>query len=96
MPPHKEGVTERTRELAEKNIKEGKLLPKFFMTWGDKDFVREGHTESTNYLKELGYDVYSEEVPGYGHEWDFWDLTLRKALNEWLPIRHSVIYPGEE
>jgi len=37
----------------------------------------------------------AELVPGYGHEWDFWDLTLRKALREWLPLRRSVIYPDE-
>ena len=37
----------------------------------------------------------AEEVPGYKHEWDFWDLALRKALKEWLPIRHSAIYPDE-
>jgi S-formylglutathione hydrolase FrmB len=96
MPPHKEGVTEENRELAIKNVQEGKLLPKIFMTWGDKDFVREGQIESTKFLRDVGYDVFDEEVPGYGHEWDFWDLTLRKALNEWLPIRHGVIYPGEE
>jgi uncharacterized LabA/DUF88 family protein len=44
-------------------------------------------------LIDLGCDVYREEVPGYKHEWDFWDLTLRKAIKDWLPIRHSVIYP---
>ena len=96
MPPHKEGETEENIALAKKWIQEGVQVPKFFMTWGDKDFVREGHQKSSDFLKETGYDVYAEEVSGYGHEWDFWDLTLRKALKEWLPIRHSVIYPGEE
>ena len=91
---HREGAhIEETMELAKKNVEEGKELPKFFMTWGDQDFTREGHQKSCDYLRELGYDVYQEVVPGYGHEWDFWDLTLRKAISEWLPIRHSVIYP---
>jgi len=82
--------------MAKKNVEEGKELPKMFLTVGDKDFTLEGMQKTNKYLNELGYDVLYEEVPGYGHEWDFWDLTLRKALKEWLPIRHSVIYPGEE
>lgn len=87
------GVEEKNMELARKHIESGVQVPKFFMTWGDKDFVREGQRESCEFLRKLGYDVYEEEVAGYGHEWDFWDLTLRKAINEWLPIRHSIIYP---
>lgn len=91
MPPHKDDEMEENIEIAKRNVAEGKLLPKFFMTWGDKDFVREGHKASAEFLKETGYDVYAEEVPGYGHEWDFWDLTLKKALKEWLPIRHDLL-----
>ena len=81
---------------AKKNVEEGKELPKMFLTVGDKDFIMEGMRKTREYLEGLGYEVLYEEVPGYGHEWDFWDLTLRKALKDWLPIRHSVIYPGEE
>ena len=77
------------------NVEEGKELPKMFMSVGDKDFTLEGMRTCRDYLKELGYDVTYEEIPGYGHEWDFWDLTLRKAIKEWLPIRHSAIYPED-
>ncbi len=81
---------------AEQNVEQGKELPKFYLTSGDKDFALEGVKEARDHLKKLGYDVFYEEVPGYGHEWDFWDLTLKKAINEWLPIRHDAIYPGED
>ncbi len=80
---------------AKLNVDGGKQLPQFFMTVGDEDFAREGVESAAAYLTDLGYDTTLELVPGYGHEWDFWDLTLRKALREWLPLRHSVIYPGE-
>ena len=56
----------------------------------------EGTKYGSDYLKELGYSVYFEEIPGYVHEWDFWDLALRKALKEWLPLRRSILYPGRE
>ena len=78
---------------AKKNVEDGKLLPKFYMTCGDKDFALTGVKKATEFLKENGYDVFYEEVPGYGHEWDFWDLTLRKALNDWFPLKRSAIYP---
>jgi len=75
------------------NVKQGKKLPKFYLTVGDQDFAREHIDDAYQYLTGLGYDTFYELVPGYGHEWPFWDLTLKKALDHWLPIRHEVIYP---
>lgn len=80
---------------AKKNVEEGKPLPEFFFTCGDKDFALEKSRYAAHFLKENGYTVHEEWVPGYAHEWDFWDLSLRKAIGEWLPIRHEVIYPGK-
>jgi S-formylglutathione hydrolase FrmB len=80
-------------QAARLNIEQGKKLPKFFFTVGDQDFAREHVEDAFQYLTSLGYDTFFELVSGYGHEWDFWDLTLKKALESWLPIRHEVIYP---
>lgn len=80
---------------AEKNVAEGRPLPEFFITCGDKDFSLERSQYAADFLKKLGYPVHTDWVPGYAHEWDFWDLSLRKAIKEWLPIRHGVIYPEE-
>lgn len=76
---------------AKRNADEGKTLPKIIMTCGGDDFMRSFVYICRDLLKGYGYDVMYEEVPGYVHEWDFWDLSLRKAFNEWLPIRHDVI-----
>ncbi|MBN1246047.1 MAG: hypothetical protein JXC32_00220 [Anaerolineae bacterium] len=78
------------------NVEAGKQLPAFFMTVGDEDFARESVEDAYAYLTDLGYETMLEIVPGYGHVWDFWDLTLRKALREWLPLRGAPIYPSEE
>ena len=78
---------------AAKNVAEGKPLPKFYLNVGTEDMTMEPVRHTRDYLVGLGYDVTYEEVPGYGHEWDLWDLTLRKTIKEWLPIRHSAIYP---
>lgn len=80
---------------AENNVKAGISLPQFYFACGLDDFAlprcRQGYEE----LTKLGCKTHMEEIPGYKHEWDFWDLILRKAIKEWLPIRHRVIYPGE-
>jgi S-formylglutathione hydrolase FrmB len=78
---------------AKRNILEGKEAPKLFMTCGGDDFILKAVRKARDYMKEFGYDVFYEEVPGYRHEWDFWDMSLRKALNEWLPIKHDIITP---
>lgn len=96
---HIRAFTSDAKELqakAKENLASGKKVPKYFITCGENDFLLEGSKFAANFLRETGYDVYEENVPGYAHEWDFWDLTLRKALNEWLPIRHSIIYPDAE
>jgi S-formylglutathione hydrolase FrmB len=78
-------------KTAKKNVEEGKPLPKIFMTCGGDDFIRPFVYATRDVLTKYGYDVTYEEVPGYKHEWDFWDLSLRKALNEWFPIHHDVL-----
>ncbi|MFV0362350.1 MAG: alpha/beta hydrolase [Suipraeoptans sp.] len=76
---------------ARENVSKGKPLPKIFMTVGGDDFIKIFATASRDLLVKYGYDVVYEEVPGYTHDWDFWDLSLRKAMYEWLPLRRDVI-----
>ncbi len=42
-------------------------------------------------LTELGYDVIGFTLPGYKHEWDFWEICLRKAFSEWLGLEHRPV-----
>ena len=78
-------------------LKDGKTdLPKLFLTCGGDDFLIDNVRPALKFYEKMGLEFFYEEVPGYNHEWDFWDLSLRKALNEWLPIRHAPIYPGKE
>jgi putative tributyrin esterase len=88
-----EGGTNDAWGQARRNVEQGKPLPAFYLTVGDKDFALEHVTEAHTYLTALGYETHLDIVPGYGHEWDFWDLSLKKALASWLPLRRDVIYP---
>lgn len=68
---------------------------KWELRFASRLFIRIFAHECRDILKGYGYDVFYEEIPGYAHEWDFWDLALRKALDEWLPIRHDVLLPEQ-
>ena len=71
-------------------------LPKLYFTCGGADRILGDVKAALRFYDRLGLGYFWEEVPGYQHEWDFWDLTLRKALKEWLPLRHAPICPGKE
>ena len=88
------GTENDVNAIAAEKAQSGQPLSQFFITCGGDDFALTGTKYGYEYLKKLGYDVFFEEVPGYVHEWDFWDLSLRKALKEWLPLKHSILYPN--
>lgn len=83
----RDAVRPNIYELAENNIREGRKVPKFFFACGDADNIAyESYTYGTKYMNDLGYDVTGFVVPGMKHEWDFWEITLRKVFFEWLPL----------
>lgn len=97
MPPDQSEAIRGTADdaffMAKKFFAEGRTFPKFYFTCGGNDGAKARAEYAVKFLRDLNCDVFYEEVPGYAHEWDFWDLSLRKAIKEWMPISHSVIYP---
>ena len=81
-------------ELAGEKARSGANLPTFIMACGDKDpIVYSSSAYGTKYLKELGCKVIRFTTPEHRHEWDFWEICLRKAFAEWLPVRRKVVSP---
>lgn len=76
---------------AKKNIIDKKAIPKIYMTTGDEDFLLGVIEKSKDLLIEYGYDIDYKKVAGYGHEWDFWDLALKEALYEVLPLKRKAL-----
>jgi S-formylglutathione hydrolase FrmB len=70
--------------LVERMAKEGTQFPDIYMAIGTEDFLIPKHQAFTKVLEENGVDFTLEMGPG-GHEWDFWDTYIRKAL-DWLPL----------
>lgn len=79
---------------ARKNIEEGKKKVRFFFACGDADPNKGVVDDAYEYMTNLGYDTTYEVGKGFDHEWDFWDLTLKRAFEEkWFPLKDCVIQP---
>ena len=70
--------------LVKKAIADGKKIPPLYVTCGEEDMLYEINTEFKDYLKENGVDVTWVSVPGYTHEWRFWNLAVEEFL-KWIP-----------
>ena len=55
-------------------------LPKLYFAIGTNDFLYDAFKHFRAHAEEIGLDATFEEIPGYKHEWRFWDLTIQKAL----------------
>ena len=52
------------------------------------------NTEFKDYLEENGVDVTWVSVPGYTHEWRFWNLAVEEFL-KWIPRTDGYAVGGK-
>ena len=72
--------------IAKRNVEEGKPLPTFILCCGEADNIAyTSHMNARKVLPEMGYKTINFSLPGYNHEWDFWEICFRHAFAEWLP-----------
>lgn len=69
--------------LAGKLKDEKKELPRLYAWCGTEDFLYQGNLTVWEYVKNLGYDLISEESPG-DHQWKYWDAKIQDVLRWWL------------
>ena len=74
--------------LVETLSKAGIDFPKIYMACGSEDFLLERNLDFRALLLEHGVPHVYEQGPG-GHEWDFWDTYIKKAL-DWLPLEEAA------
>ena len=75
------------RWLVKELKKAGRELPRIYMACGNQDGLLPDNEKMAAFLKEQGAEVTFEVGPG-GHEWDFWDTYIKKAI-EWLPTEKN-------
>jgi len=56
-------------------------LPKIYLAIGSNDFLLDQNVSFIKYLEENNVENTHEIVPGYTHEWSFWDMELKKFLD---------------
>jgi putative tributyrin esterase len=78
---------------ARRNKEQNIPVPRFFIGVGKDDFIRDSVRVDWKALVKLGYDVTYEEAEGLGHDWEFWDMYMKKTFYEWLPLKRKAIYP---
>ena len=78
--------------VAERLASAEKRFPQFYMACGDMDSSYERAQDYRDFLRSMGVDVTWDGLPGYGHEWRFWDIEVEKFL-DWIP--RSDLYSRE-
>ncbi len=58
--------------------------PKAYIACGETDFLYEANVAFKNKLIGMGAEVTWITLPGYGHEWRFWNLQI-EAFLDWIP-----------
>lgn len=53
---------------------------KVYFACGTSDFLMGHHKEFMQIAEDAGLNAKIETIEGYGHEWRFWDLTIRHAF----------------
>ena len=69
----------------------GVEFPKLYMVCGSREFIRERVEGDVKALRELGVEVEYELAEGYDHNFDMWDVYLRKTLREYLPLKREIL-----
>ena len=71
--------------LAEKNVKEGKILPELYITCGKQDFLYQQNLKFKAHLEKLGVDFTFEDWDGV-HEWGFWDTSVKNMIERFFTV----------
>ena len=77
----------------QKHKKAGDPEVKYLVVCGSKEFIRQRVENDVRKMQELGMDVEYRCVEGHDHDFRLWDLYMRKALDELLPLKRKAIYP---
>ena len=75
--------------LAEKRIREGCTLPRFYQCCGTEDFLYPLNTSFRDRFREADVDLTYAESKGI-HDWEYWDMQIRNVL-DWLPLANTLV-----
>lgn len=77
-------TSDKNPAVLAKNLASCQPKPNIYIACGTEDYLISHSRNFRDLLKDNGFQVTYEEGPG-GHEWDFWDTYIKKAI-DWLPL----------
>lgn len=80
----KAAVSDKNPAWLANNLAGKEDLPNIYIACGTEDYLLPHSRNFRDLLVKNGFSVTYEEGPG-GHDWDFWDTYIKKAL-DWLPL----------
>lgn len=72
---------QNTFQVLKDSLEKGVELPRFLFGCGEDDFLFKSFQEFEQKAKALHMDAEFFSIPGYKHEWRFWDIGIQKALD---------------
>lgn len=74
--------TDNIRYQLEKRKEEGTLssLPPVYMSYGEDDHHYEEGLDFKRFAENIGMDLTFTSIPGYKHEWRFWNIGIQEGL----------------
>jgi len=71
--------------LAKKLAASDQPRPALYQCCGKDDYLIEHNRRFHAAAAQAGLAVTCDEDPGFGHTWDYWDMTIQRVL-DWLPL----------
>lgn len=77
---HYKDTIEDAFYMMQQHCQEKTKMPEFFLTVGTNDYLLDRCRYAHSQFVKYNIPIHYEEVDGYGHTWEFWDLKLREAF----------------
>ena len=77
-------TSDKNPAVLAKKLTGNQTKPNIYIACGTEDYLLPHSRNFRDLLLANGFQVTYEEGPG-GHEWDFWDTYIKKAI-DWLPL----------
>lgn len=77
----KSGIKVDSTPLRQLMINHKKELPDIYLAIGSEDFLLPQNIKFMKHLEDSHIKSTCKIVPGYGHEWKFWDIELENFMN---------------
>lgn len=72
---------ENVWRIIDESVASGRRLPRLMFGCGEDDtLIYELYKEYQKHCSEIGLEADWYHLPGYKHEWTFWDLAIQHAL----------------